>query len=744
MNELIPIEDMNYLAQQSQGKINMILSGMTALMNDTEDKTEKIEKQNWFQRMVKTVTGKNRATREEIKQNHDKLNAYMSQAIAELYNRNCIDSQVMISLGTQLNELYAEHLQLKQMLGAFVVKLNEKIDSVDNFHMLNTEIEQGVYSDNEKIIAICKVMSQFDNRIMEEPRKLDILRRSMEKQEIITEDEVLLTDYLMDIMNISVDEIGKIYLELSTIRNDFFANLILGVIEDYHFLPDMQRKMMKKEKIIENLIQRERLDDTITLSINEVYDNFINSKIEVKEGLIPVESIQNQRGNQISYNNNDNLEMKRAEQLFLNYKLAEAFELFKKLAEDDNGRAMYFLGEFYSNSIGKIKLDEKKGKEWRIKGKESGDVLAALNVAYSLPEDSDEANRIFFELYEDVLKLAEDGDIFAQNELADMYLYGHGIEEDEEEGVKWLKKSADAGHWRSIMDLADRYSDGVGVLQDELKAIDLYKKVYELGLGEAANRIGLIYDNQNNSEEAVKWFRKGFDKGHDWSGCNLADYYSDGIGVPQDKQKALELYKKVYELGGSASGKAANRIGLIYDDNQNNSEEAVKWYRKGFDKGYDWSGCNLALSYSNGTGVPQDKQKALELYKKVYELGDSASGEAAYRVGAVYVERKEFKEAYKWYKKSLEHGVEKIEEIDYFLAQIEHNLAMKEQLKATEEVTQALQDFNETPWDMKKQQIVEEKERIAEEKERIAEEKQRIAEEKQRIAEEKHRIAEEK
>jgi len=744
MNELIPIEDMNYLAQQSQGKINMILSGMTALMNDTEDKTEKIEKQNWFQRMVKTVTGKNRATREEIKQNHDKLNAYMSQAIAELYNRNCIDSQVMISLGTQLNELYAEHLQLKQMLGAFVVKLNEKIDSVDNFHMLNTEIEQGVYSDNEKIIAICKVMSQFDNRIMEEPRKLDILRRSMEKQEIITEDEVLLTDYLMDIMNISVDEIGKIYLELSTIRNDFFANLILGVIEDYHFLPDMQRKMMKKEKIIENLIQRERLDDTITLSINEVYDNFINSKIEVKEGLIPVESIQNQRGNQISYNNNDNLEMKRAEQLFLNYKLAEAFELFKKLAEDDNGRAMYFLGEFYSNSIGKIKLDEKKGKEWRIKGKESGDVLAALNVAYSLPEDSDEANRIFFELYEDVLKLAEDGDIFAQNELADMYLYGHGIEEDEEEGVKWLKKSADAGHWRSIMDLADRYSDGVGVLQDELKAIDLYKKVYELGLGEAANRIGLIYDNQNNSEEAVKWFRKGFDKGHDWSGCNLSDYYSDGIGVPQDKQKALELYKKVYELGGSASGKAANRIGLIYDDNQNNSEEAVKWYRKGFDKGYDWSGCNLALSYSNGTGVPQDKQKALELYKKVYELGDSASGEAAYRVGAVYVERKEFKEAYKWYKKSLEHGVEKIEEIDYFLAQIEHNLAMKEQLKATEEVTQALQDFNETPWDMKKQQIVEEKERIAEEKQRIAEEKQRIAEEKQRIAEEKHRIAEEK
>ena len=671
MNELIPIEDMNYLAQQSQGKINMILSGMTALMNDTEDKTEKIEKQNWFQRMVKTVTGKNRATREEIKQNHDKLNAYMSQAIAELYNRNCIDSQVMISLGTQLNELYAEHLQLKQMLGAFVVKLNEKIDSVDNFHMLNTEIEQGVYSDNEKIIAICKVMSQFDNRIMEEPRKLDILRRSMEKQEIITEDEVLLTDYLMDIMNISVDEIGKIYLELSTIRRDFFANLILGVIEDYHFLPDMQRKMMKKEKIIGNLIQREGLDDTITLSINEVYDNFINSKIEVKEGLIPVESIQNQTGNQISYNNNDNLEMKKAEQIFLNYKLDVAFELFKKLAENGNGRAMYFLGEFYSQPYGKTKKDNKKAKEWRIKGKEVGDVLAALNVAYYLPKNSDERNRTCFELFEDILKLSEDGDIFAQNELADMYLYGYGIEGDKEEGVKWLKKSAESGYWRSMDELANCYFNGIGVSQDKLKAIDLYKKVYELGSVRAANGIGRIYENQNNSEEAVKWYRKGFEKGDDWSGYNLAYCYYDGIGVPQDELKALELYKKVYELGGSASG------------------------------------------------------------------------ETAYEIGGIYLGQEKLKEAYMWYKSSLEYGVERAEEmlatVDYLLTQKEANLALNEQTKAMKEAIQAIEDCNETPWDMKKQQIVKEKEQIVKEKEQIAEEKQRIAEEKEKIMEEKQK-----
>ena len=169
-----------------------------------------LESQKWFQRMVKTVTGKNKLTQDEIQKNHDKLNAYMSQAIAELYNRNCIDHQVMLSLGTQLNEIYIDHLQLKNMLGSFVSKLNEKIDSIDNFHMLITEIEQGVYSQTSPIISICKVISQFDSRILEDDRKLDILRRNLIAQKIINEESIYLTDYLMEVLEMPVDEFGQI------------------------------------------------------------------------------------------------------------------------------------------------------------------------------------------------------------------------------------------------------------------------------------------------------------------------------------------------------------------------------------------------------------------------------------------------------------------------------------------------------------------------------------------------------
>lgn len=117
-------------------QVSMSLNKDLEAMNDNDSKVAQLESQNWFQWMCRTITGKNKATQAEIQRNHDRINAYMSEAISELYNRNLIDHEIILSLGTQINELYADHIQLKQMLGAFAAKLNEKIESVDNFHML--------------------------------------------------------------------------------------------------------------------------------------------------------------------------------------------------------------------------------------------------------------------------------------------------------------------------------------------------------------------------------------------------------------------------------------------------------------------------------------------------------------------------------------------------------------------------------------------------------------------------------
>ena len=188
--QLVSVEDMDFLAQQSSGKLNMIVSGMTALLNDNDSKVAQLESQNWFQRMVKTVTGKNKATQEEIRLNHDALNAYMSEAIAELYNRNLLDHEIILSLGTQINELYADHIQLKQMLGAFAAKLNEKMESIDKYHLLVEEIGQGFYSTGRSLSDICRVISQLDHRTLNDGRKLGILRRGLVSQGILSDEQI--------------------------------------------------------------------------------------------------------------------------------------------------------------------------------------------------------------------------------------------------------------------------------------------------------------------------------------------------------------------------------------------------------------------------------------------------------------------------------------------------------------------------------------------------------------------------
>ena len=57
-------------------------------------------------------------------------------------------------------------------------------------------------------------------------------------------------------------------------------------------------------------------------------------------------------------------------------------------------------------------------------------------MAYSLPKDSEERTIIFNQTFESVLQLAETGDVFAQNEVADLFKNGDGISKNSAESIK--------------------------------------------------------------------------------------------------------------------------------------------------------------------------------------------------------------------------------------------------------------------------------------------------------------------
>ena len=109
---------------------------------------------------------------------------------------------------------------------------------------------------------------------------MNILQRSMASQGILNDTQTTLADYLMSIAQISVEDAGAIYIELSSIRGNFMENIILRMIENYHFLPDMAQKLKNKQALVESVIANEQQEPSITLSIKDVYDDLVNSKNE--------------------------------------------------------------------------------------------------------------------------------------------------------------------------------------------------------------------------------------------------------------------------------------------------------------------------------------------------------------------------------------------------------------------------------------------------------------------------------
>lgn len=627
----IPQTDIDYLAQLPSNQICLIVSGMAALLQDTEDKVSAMQSQRWFQRMVKTVSGNNRLTAEEIKKNHDKLSAYMVEAISVLYNMNKIDHAVILSLGAQLNDVYADQIRLKERLGALVGKLNDKINSVDNFHLLNTEIEQGVYSTYAPLVGITLVLSQFDNRMLSNTRKLDIIKRSLIKANVIDSRERPITEYLFDLLEISEEDAGKVYLEWGAIRGNYVADILSGVIESYYFLPEMARKLKKKSVVLENVVQAEGLDESITLSLEAIYDDFLSSKINSMRVALPSTDIQTPETPDITHSVEEEKVLSYSPSINTpSYEeLASNFGQYCVAAENGDAEAQFLLGKCYDLGLG-TEVNWQKAVAWYQKSAEQGNPKAQSNLGncyrfgFGVDEDIKEAVKWF-------AKSAAQGGASAQYNLGMLYLAGLGVEENEGKGADLLRAAAEQGHTEAQISLGKCYANGRGVLKSMGTANEWFLKAANQNDPEAQCLLGLCYSTGDGVDldeaEAVKWFQKAAQQGWSYAKAMLGIAYELGSGVGKDLDAAFRLYKEAAEAGDSTG---QTQLGHCYElglGTEVDFSEAVKWYKSAVEEGAVEDGIIMAHVYlSNcymfGKGVGIDYKEANELLCAVVEVSD--------------------------------------------------------------------------------------------------------------------------
>ena len=111
--------------------------------------------------------------------------------------------------------------------------------------------------------------------------------------------------------------------------------------------------------------------------------------------------------------------------------------------------------------------------------------------------------------FNDLLHRAEDGDLAAQLQVADMFYLGKGVAQNYAEAAKWLQKGAERGLADSQYKLAVMYSTGEGVPKDLGLALRWYRASAEQGDAGAQYNLARMYYYADGCDhdlvECYKW-----------------------------------------------------------------------------------------------------------------------------------------------------------------------------------------------------------------------------------------------
>ncbi len=321
----------------------------------------------------------------------------------------------------------------------------------------------------------------------------------------------------------------------------------------------------------------------------------------------------------------DEASMREAKALYLKGRVDEAFPLFEKEAKRGDAEAMYILGEYYSQGYGHVMRDEKKGHAWRKKGAAAGNILAELNTTFTPKCPEERRQSVAKALFPKILATSEAGDILAQNELADMYLYGFGTEEDLDAGVYWLKKLDEVGFWRPINKLGEIYWSRRTPYFDLKKARACFKKAADMGYGAAEMNLAVMYcfEKPRRMDLCIQFAKRSFAHGGEAAGdaaAFLDELYSFTVVIPQDPAEGLSWGRRSAALG---CGRGMRNLGRHYRDGvgvPEDFEQAAEWYRKSAETGYPPG----MADYGVCLRLKERHEESVKYFKEAAYRGDMA------------------------------------------------------------------------------------------------------------------------
>lgn len=160
----------------------------------------------------------------------------------------------------------------------------------------------------------------------------------------------------------------------------------------------------------------------------------------------------------------------------------------------------------------------------------------------------------FEEALAQLLPLAEADNVEAQEIVADIYIYGQGVEIDPQEALKWSRRAAALGSAEGENDIAVHYAKGQGVEQDDAEALKWFERAAEHGNAKALISLSRRYLYGTDGLEpdfgrGLAYLFAAADSGHPRALWSLAQFTETGrFGLSPDLHEALRLYERAAEL----------------------------------------------------------------------------------------------------------------------------------------------------------------------------------------------------
>lgn len=330
------------------------------------------------------------------------------------------------------------------------------------------------------------------------------------------------------------------------------------------------------------------------------------------------------------------------------------------------------------------------------------DALATLDKVLKLDPDNADAIKLklkikaYYELptnWDDLVKVADAGNVKASREVADRYLTGrdgtpknpaaaikyletvaqsgdvasmatvgqlyasggNGVQPDYKRAMDWLTKAASAGNGPAMTALGDLYTSGKGLsAPDPATALSWYDKAAASGDAGAMLHVGRLHLNANPPEyrAALQWFQKAADKGNADAAMELAHCYANGLGVRRDVEKAKAMYEQAAKSGNAEAMFLRGKLAV-----EAREKGANRWIAHAAEAGHPEAMHYLGQMYNVGLNVDQSYDQALAWNTKAANAGSVG---AMVDLAQMYYDgtgvRKDPAQALPWFEKAAKAG----------------------------------------------------------------------------------------